>query len=105
MITFYQNCLLFETGRDGYGNYVEKNKRYLKCRVKDKVQLVKDKAAKEVVSKLEIWLHKDTEIKVDDQIKILVDGVDEEKTQSHTIISLKNKRNTLGEIVRKVVYI
>ncbi len=97
MITLYQDCKIYEIGRDGYGKPIKKNEREVKCRVKEKYQLVKDKAAQEVVSKLEIMVGADVVFKVDD--KISYEGIE------HSIISFKITRDPIGEVVKKVIYL
>ncbi|MBS4207448.1 hypothetical protein [Bacillus sp. FJAT-50079] len=98
MITLYQDCIIiYEIGRDGYGKPIKKNEQFIKCRVKEKYQLVKDKSAKEVVSQLEIIISPDVDVKVDDKVEY--EGLE------YTIISLKITRNTIGEVVKKVIFV
>lgn len=97
MITFHQDCTVFEVVRDGWGNPIKKSEQHLKCRAKEKYQLVKDNASKEVLSQLEFTLPPEANVKVD--FKIDYEG------KEHTIISLKVTRNTIGAVVKKVVYV
>lgn len=97
MITLYQDCIIYEIGRDGAGKPIKKSQQEVKCRVKEKYQLVKDKAAKEVVSQLEITVGADVDFKVDDKVEY--DGIE------HSIISYKITRNTIEEVVKKVIYL
>jgi len=97
MITFYQDCTIYEIARDGSGKSIKKGMQESKCRVKEKYQLVKDKAAKEVVSELEITVPADIIFKVDDKIEY--EGIE------HSIISYKITRNTIGKIVKKVIFL
>ncbi|WP_391115992.1 hypothetical protein [Psychrobacillus sp. L3] len=97
MITLYQDCTIYEIGRDGYGKSIKKNEQDVKCRVKEKYQLVKDKSAQEVVSQLEFTLPADISFKVDDKV--------EYDNKEHAIISQKITRNTIGEVVKQVIYV
>lgn len=68
-----------------------------KCRVKEKYKIVKNKSAEQVVSQIELWFEHDMEITTDSLIRW---GETE-----YPVISIQPKRNTLGEITYKVVYI
>lgn len=103
MITFHQDCVIYEIGRDGYGKPIKKNEQNLKCRVKEKYQLVKDKSALEKVSELQVTLPKNAYVDVDYKIQIKND--DGTWSKEYSIISFKFTRNTLSEIVKKVVYV
>jgi hypothetical protein len=69
----------------------------VKCRAKEKYKLVKNKAAQEVVSQIEFWFSSETEIKVDDYI--LFNDIE------HQVIAYQPKRDTLGNITRKAVFV
>lgn len=97
MITLYQDCKIYEIGRDGYGKPIKKNEQDVKCRVKEKYQLVKNNAAKEVVSQFEITVYPEVVVKPDDKV--------EYNNKEHSIISIKITRNTIGEIVKKVIFL
>lgn len=97
MITLYQDCQIISTTKDMYGKYVKSQPFSVKCRVKEEYQMVKNKASEEVISSLEFWFYKDTILKLDDLI--LYEG------KEYPIISIENKRNTLGDITRKVVFV
>jgi hypothetical protein len=97
MITFYQDCVIYEIDRDGYGKPVKKNEQNLKCRVKEKYQLIKDKSAVDTVSELQITLPNDAVVKPDDKVEF--------EGKEYAIISVKNTRNTLAEVIKKVVYV
>jgi len=97
MITLYQDCTIYEIGRDGYGKPIKKNERFEKCRVKEKIQLVKNQTNIETVSQLEVILSATTVVNVDDKFEF--------EGKEFTIISMKITRNSIGEIVKKVIFV
>lgn len=97
MITFHQECTIYETGRDGYGKPIKMNMQTLKCRVKEKYQMVKNQAAQEIVSQLEFTLPPNAQVSVNHIIGY--------EGKEYAIISLKITRNTIGEVVKKVVFV
>ncbi|WP_416147898.1 hypothetical protein ACM26V_16845 [Salipaludibacillus sp. HK11] len=97
MMTIYQECTIYEVARDGYGKPIKKNAKTIKCRVKENYQLVKNRSAVEVVSKMEIMTFDDITINPD--FKVEFEGLE------YTILSTKLTRNTLGEVVKRVVYV
>lgn len=97
MITFYQDCIIHQVKKDIYGKNTIVKSEDSKCRVKEKYQLVKNSAAKETVSQFEITLPAATEFNIDDLI--------EYENKQYAIISFKITRNTIGEIVKKVIYL
>lgn len=97
MITLYQDCEIISTRKDMYGKLIQSQPISVKCRAKEEVKLVKNRVAEEVVSSIEFWFYPDTRFKVDDIIRY--------DNKDYTIMSFENNRNTLGEIIRKVVYV
>lgn len=96
MITYHQKCKIVPiSGKDSYGKPIHSEPISINCRIKEKYQLVRNQASEEVTSRLEFWFPPDTEIKILDEI---------EYGKKHSIISIVPKRNTLGEVVRKVVF-
>ncbi|WP_404403807.1 hypothetical protein [Jeotgalibacillus malaysiensis] len=95
MITFHQTCKIFSMVKDAYGKPVKTNEHVTSCRVKESFKLVKNKAGEEVVSQIEVTLPSTAEVKLNDWI--------EYAEKDYPIISLRITRNTLGEIVKKVI--
>ena len=97
MISLPLDCVIKETKRDGFGKLQVVKETPCKCRTKEKFQIVINQNADKVTSEIEFTIPVDINVKVGFQIKY------EEIT--YTIVSFKQTRNTLGEIVRKVVYV
>lgn len=68
-----------------------------KCRAKEKYKMVKNKSAESVVSEVEFWFSKDTDIKLDHMI--VWNGI------KYSIIAIQPKKDILGEIIYRVVFI
>jgi hypothetical protein len=97
MITLPNDCVINETKKDGYGKIQVIQSTPTKCRAKEKFQLVINQNAVKVTSQIEFTVPVDVFIKVGFQIEY--DGI------TYTIISMKLTRNTLGEVVKKVVFV
>lgn len=97
MITLYQDAVIYEIGRDVYGKPIKKNEQLVKCRAKEKYQLVKNNAAIETVSQLEFTFYPDTKINLDDKI--------EYEGEEYSIISYSITRDPIGEAVKKKVFV
>jgi len=103
MITLHQKCILYKIGRDGYGQVTKLDEKKVNCRIKEKYQTVKNREALEKVSELEITLDKSAYVDFDYKIQIIND--DGSLSREHSILSFKLTRNTIGEVVKKVVYV
>jgi hypothetical protein len=97
MITLLQDCVINETKRDGNGKNKIIKKTPCKCRAKEKFQLVINDNAEKVTSQIEFTIPVDIDVKVGFQIDY--------EGQTYTILSIKLTRNTLGEVVKKVVFV
>jgi hypothetical protein len=97
MITLVQDCVIKEIKKDGYGKMSVVKETPCKCRAKEKFQLVLNQAAEKVTSEIEFTVPNEMNVNVGFQI--------EYEGKSYTILSLKQTRNTLGEVVLKAVYV
>lgn len=97
MITLNQECILHRTERNGYGQIEKTGQTVFACRVKEKYQLVKSRAGKEVTSQLEIMTF--------DELDIQPDYLIEFNGRDYPIISVRVVRNTLGEVVKRTVFL
>lgn len=97
MITLQQDCVIKESKLDGYGKHQVVKETPCKCRTKEKFQLVINQNAEKVTSVIEFTIPVDIDVKVGFQIDY--------EGQTYTILSIKLTRNTLGEVVKKVVFI
>lgn len=93
-----EECEVYKPTKDFYGKESKpSNVPITKCRVKEEYKKVKDNAAEEVISQLEFWFTPDTVISLDHKITY--------QQLEYSILSIKKKKNTLGDITRKVVYV
>jgi hypothetical protein len=102
MITLTQDCVILETKKDGYGKLQVMKEIPCKCRTKEKFQIVINNNAEKVNSQIEFTIPVDIDVKFDYQnviYQIVYEGI------THTILSMKLTRNTLGEVVKKVVFV
>ncbi|MEB1806600.1 MAG: hypothetical protein LPK26_04705 [Bacillaceae bacterium] len=91
-----QDCLLVKTTRDSYGKDIKSDPIPVKCRIKEEYKLVKNQAAQEVVSHLEIWF--------DPYVDITFNHLIQYEDNDYRIIDIKLKRDLSGSITRKVVF-
>jgi GTP-sensing pleiotropic transcriptional regulator CodY len=92
-----QDCNIISTTKNMLGENVKSTPAGAKCRVKEKYKLVKNKAAQEVVSQLQFWFSADANVKLDDLIQF--------NSKEYPVISIQNKRDTLGCLIYKVVFV
>lgn len=93
-----QICEIIPTSKDKYGKWIEGTPIPTKCRVKEEVKMVKNKAAEQVVSSIEFWFMPDIAVKVDDLINL--------NGKKYPIISVSNKRNLSNDtVLYKVVMV
>lgn len=97
MITLQQDCVIKEIKKDVYGKPQVINETPSKCRTKEKFQLVINQNAEKVTSQIEFTIPVTIDVKVGYQIEF--------EGNSYTVLSIKQTRNTLGEIVKKVVFV
>jgi hypothetical protein len=97
MITLYDECNILKTTKDMAGKTVNSDPIPAKCRVKEEYKKVRNEASEEVVSELEFWFYPETDIQLDTKI--------EYQGKEHQIISIQHKKNTLGQVTRKVVMV
>lgn len=97
MITFHQDCSIFETKKDGYGKTQKVNEVQTKCRAKEKFQLVINQNAEKVTSQIEFTIPVDVHVKTGFQI--------EYEGNTYKILSIKLTRNTIGHVVKKVLFV
>ena len=94
-----QDCelILIETNR--YGDVVESDPFPTKCRATESFEMVKNNAGVEVVSSIQFWLSSDVGIDFDTLTdrRIRYNGVD------YIPISVRNRRDTYGNTIFKVV--
>lgn len=89
------------TSWDGKESYTTVNP--YPCRAKEKYQLVKNNAGENVVSNIEFWLSPNAPVKLDLPIFY---GVNENNNDiKHYVISIQPKKNTLGEVIYKKVFV
>jgi len=94
-----QDCEYVVIERDSYGKVVESDPYLIKCRATESFQMVKNNAGEEVVSSIQFWFSNEVDIDVDTLTKrrIVYNG------KSYTPISVRNRRDTYGEPIFKVV--
>lgn len=92
-----EECKVIPTSKDSFGKYVKSTPTLIKCRAKEKHQMVKNKAAKEVVSQIEFWFSSEIDIQLDYLIEF--------NKKEYPIISMRAKKDSLGNITRKVVFV
>jgi hypothetical protein len=97
MITLTQDCVILETKKDGYGKIVTTKETPCKCRTKEKFQIVINQNAEKVTSEIQFTIPVDINVKAGYQV--------EYDSNTYTILSMKLSRNTLGEVVKKVVFV
>lgn len=97
-----QDCSIIPSTKSLDGKPNESDPVPTKCRVKEKFQIIKNQAAEDVVSKHEFWFSPDTNIDYPtSNQEYLIDY----ENKKHSVISIENKRDTLGNITRKVVFV
>ncbi|WP_214480970.1 hypothetical protein [Bacillus sp. SM2101] len=92
-----EDCVVWEMVKDRYGKFTKGNPVYTKCRAREEYRKVKNKAAEEVVSSIEFWLSSDVDIDEDNVI--------EYNENDYTIIATKPKKDMLGNVTRRVVFV
>jgi hypothetical protein len=94
-----QDCGIIKIERDRFGGVTESDPIPTKCRATESFEWVRNGAGEEVVSSITFWLNPDVDIDMNniDDRRIEYNG------KSHNIISVRNRRNSLGEIIFKVV--
>jgi hypothetical protein len=97
MISLLQDCVILETKKDVYGKSKVIKRTPCKCRTKEKFQLVIDQNAEKVTSQIEFTIPIDIDVKVGYQVEF--------EGNTYTILSMKLTRNTLGKVVKKVVFV
>lgn len=97
-----QQCLIIPFTKDSYGKPKKGEPILTNCRVKEKFDMVRNQAAEEVVSKLEIWFDPEVPIKLDESTKEFSHLIDYKGV--HHIISIQPKYNLDGTPNRWVVY-
>lgn len=102
MISLTQDCVIKETKKEGYGKLQVLKQTPSKCRTKEKFQLVVNQNAEKVTSQIEFTIPVEIDVKFG--YKNLVYQIEFEGN-TYTILSMKLTRNTLGEVVKKVVFV
>lgn len=97
MITLTNDCVIKQTKRGGNGKIQVVKSTPCKCRVKEKFQLVINDNAEKVTSQIEFNIPVEINVKTGYQIEF--------EDNTYTILSIKITRNTLGEVVKKVVFV
>lgn len=98
MITLNEDCTIVVSGsKDVFGDPINPTYVSTKCRAKEKYQMVRNQAGETVVSNIELWLYHDIDIQLDYKIQF--------NNNEYQIISIQPKKNTLGEVTRKVVFV
>ncbi|UNC92715.1 hypothetical protein [Candidatus Contubernalis alkaliaceticus] len=92
-----EDCEIIPTARDSYGKYIESTPIPTKCRAKEDIKQVKNKAGIEKVSEIEFWFNPDLDIELDYLIN--------HKSKKHTIINIKSKKDLNGDVIYKVVFV
>lgn len=93
-----QTCYKMSDGIDGWDKpKILDTPIALKCQWIEKFKLIKDKTGKEVVSKIQVKLLPNAEIKVDDLISI-------DQENNYSVISIEDKTDIFGNVKLKVVY-
>ncbi|MEC1786083.1 hypothetical protein [Schinkia azotoformans] len=95
-------CEIIKCTLNSYGKWTESEPIITDCRVKEEYKKIKNKSAEEVVSKMMFTFSPDTEINFDDS---KITYIIRFKGNKYEPISILNKRNTMGDITRKVVYV
>ncbi|WP_163581114.1 hypothetical protein [Gracilibacillus saliphilus] len=85
--------------RNAYGDIVESDPIDLKCRANEEFKIIKNNAGEEVVSSIQLWLPFEADINYKNITKRRITYEGKELIP----ISVKNRRDTLGETVFKVV--
>jgi hypothetical protein len=98
MLKFHEDCtIIIPGGKDVFGDPIDPTLVPVKCRAKEKYQMVRNQAGETVVSNIEFWFYPETDIQLDYMIKY--------KNVEYQIISIQPKKNTLGETIYKVVFV
>ncbi|WP_339227838.1 hypothetical protein NSQ77_19990 [Oceanobacillus sp. FSL K6-2867] len=94
-----QDCEIIIIQTDRYGDVIESEPFSVKCRATESFEMVRNNAGIEVVSSIRFWFPKDVDIDVDTLTKrrIRYEGKD------YTPISVRNRRDTYGQSIFKVV--
>ncbi|MCR1833136.1 hypothetical protein NSA56_01830 [Oceanobacillus caeni] len=94
-----QDCKIVAIERDRFGDVIESEPIPAKCRAKESFNLIKNNAGEEVVTSIQFWMNPDVDLSNENlsSRRIKYDGI------MYTPISVRNRRDTYGKSIFKVV--
>lgn len=94
-----QECFIVKVERDSYGDVVETDPIKVDCRAYESFEIIKNQAGEDVVSSIRFWIP--SEIDIDDES--ITKTQIKHKNKDYSIISVRNRFDTLGKSIFKVV--
>lgn len=94
-----QDCEIIIIQTDRYGDVIESEPFHFKCRATESFEMVRNNAGVEVVSSIRFWFPNDVDIDVD----TLTDRRIKYNGKDYIPISVRNRRDTYGQSIFKVV--
>ncbi|EJL1640138.1 hypothetical protein NL868_001316 [Shigella flexneri] len=97
MITLHQDCKVYQIKKNYKGIPSKVDEQDAKCRSKEKYQIVVNQNAEKVTSSIEFTMKPETRVEVGYHVFF--------NEKEYPVIAVNLTRNTLGEIVKKAVFV